>query len=79
MNHSTAPPNGWAVAWKPGADTTISSLWNGSSSTGTDGTGTVRNLDHNHVVPADGSVTFGFTATSTGNDLPTGSVGRVTT
>ncbi|MEW2511300.1 lytic polysaccharide monooxygenase [Streptomyces sp. NPDC046870] len=78
MNHGTTPLDGWAVAWQPGAGTRISSLWNGTLSTGTDGTVTVRNADHNRVVPADGSVTFGFTATSTGNNVPAGSIGCVT-
>jgi chitin-binding protein len=78
MNHGTAPINGWAVAWKPGEGTRISSVWNGSLSTATDGTVTVHNADHNRTVAADGSVTFGFTATSTGNNLPVGSIGCVT-
>ncbi|WP_211294718.1 cellulose binding domain-containing protein, partial [Streptomyces glaucescens] len=39
-----------------------------------DGTVTVRNADHNRTIPPDGTVTFGFTATSTGNNLPVGSV-----
>jgi chitin-binding protein len=52
-------------------------LWNGSLSTASDGTVTVKNVDHNRVIAADGSVTFGFTATSTGNNLPAGSIGCV--
>jgi chitin-binding protein len=78
MNHGTEPRNGWSVQWKPGSGTKISSVWNGTLSTGTDGTVTVRNADHNRVVAADGSTTFGFTATSTGNNLPAGSIGCVT-
>ncbi|MEU2224276.1 lytic polysaccharide monooxygenase [Streptomyces sp. NPDC018347] len=78
MNHGTAPLDGWAVSWKPGTGTKISSVWNGTQSTGTDGTVTVRNADHNRVVPADGSTSFGFTATSTGNDVPAGSIGCAT-
>ncbi|MCM1975310.1 MULTISPECIES: lytic polysaccharide monooxygenase [Streptomyces] len=77
MNHGTAPLNGWAVRWQPGTGTTISSVWNGRLSPGTDGTVTVRNADYNATVPADGSVTFGFTATSTGNDFPVGTIGCV--
>ncbi len=77
MNHGTAPLNGWAVQWRPGGGTTVGSVWNGSVTKGSDGTVTVRNVDHNRVVPPDGSVTFGFTATSTGNDFPTGSIGCV--
>ncbi len=78
MNHGTEPLDGWAVAWRPGAGTKIGSVWNGTPSTAADGTVTVRNVDHNRVVPADGSVTFGFTATSTGNNVPAGSIGCVT-
>ncbi|MGW2294631.1 lytic polysaccharide monooxygenase [Streptomyces violaceorubidus] len=78
MNHGTEPLNGWAVQWKPGSGTTLGGVWNGSVSRGSDGTVTVRNVDHNRVVPPDGSVTFGFTATSTGNDFPVGSIGCVT-
>jgi chitin-binding protein len=77
MNHGTEPLNGWAVQWKPGSGTTLGGVWNGSLTRGTDGTVKVRNVDHNRVVPPDGSVTFGFTATSTGNDFPTGTIGCV--
>jgi chitin-binding protein len=78
MNHSTSAQSGWSVSWKPGTGTKISSVWNGALSTASDGTVTVRNMDYNRVIPADGSVTFGFTATSTGNNLPVGSIGCVT-
>ncbi|MEU9559159.1 lytic polysaccharide monooxygenase [Streptomyces fumanus] len=74
MNHGTEPRNGWAVQWKPGSGTRINTVWNGTLSTGSDGTVTVRNADHNRVIAADGSTSFGFTATSTGNNLPVGSV-----
>ncbi|MFG3332823.1 lytic polysaccharide monooxygenase [Streptomyces tendae] len=77
MNHGTEPLNGWAVQWRPGGGTTLGGVWNGSLSSGSDGTVTVRNVDHNRVVPPDGSVTFGFTATSTGNDFPVDSIGCV--
>ncbi|GGQ51854.1 chitin-binding protein [Streptomyces ruber] len=77
MNHNTAPMNGWAVAWKPGSGTKLSAVWNGSLSTASDGTVTVRNVDHNRTIAPDGSATFGFTATSTGNDFPAGTVGCV--
>ncbi|AQS70900.1 lytic polysaccharide monooxygenase [Streptomyces pactum] len=77
MNHGTEPLNGWAVQWRPGSGTTLGGVWNGSLSSGTDGTVTVRNVDHNRVIPPDGSVSFGFTATSTGNDFPVGTIGCV--
>ena len=44
---------------------------------GSDGTVTVRNADHNRVIPSDGSVSFGFTATSSGNNFPVGTIGCV--
>ncbi|WP_411075949.1 lytic polysaccharide monooxygenase [Streptomyces sp. cmx-4-7] len=78
MNHLTTARDGWAVRWKPGAGTKVTSVWNGALTTGSDGTLTVANLDYNRIVPPDGSVTFGFTATSTGNDFPVGSIGCVT-
>ncbi|GGT09004.1 lytic polysaccharide monooxygenase [Streptomyces griseoviridis] len=78
MNHGTEPRNGWAVRWTPGVGTRISSVWNGVLSTGSDGAVTVRNADHNRVIAADASVSFGFTATSTGNDYPVGTIGCVT-
>ncbi|MGV9696588.1 lytic polysaccharide monooxygenase [Streptomyces sp. NPDC003470] len=77
MNHGTQPLNGWAVQWRPGAGTTLGGVWNGSLSNGDGGTVTVRNVDHNRVVPPDGSVSFGFTATSTGNNFPAGTIGCV--
>ncbi|MYS41447.1 chitin-binding protein, partial [Streptomyces sp. SID5998] len=77
MNHGTTPLSGWSVAWKPGAGTRIGTAWNGTLTTAADGTVTVTNADYNRVVPPDGSVTFGFTATSTGNDYPIGSIGCV--
>ncbi|MEU9203536.1 lytic polysaccharide monooxygenase [Streptomyces sp. NPDC048332] len=77
MNHGTTAMEGWAVQWTPGAGTTINSAWNGSLTTGSDGALTVRNVDYNRTVPPDGSVTFGFTATSTGNNFPVGSIGCV--
>ncbi|MEU9670958.1 lytic polysaccharide monooxygenase [Streptomyces bobili] len=77
MNHGTTARDGWAVKWTPGAGTRISSVWNGALTSGSDGTVTVGNLDYNRTVPPDGSVTFGFTATSTGNNFPVGSIGCV--
>ncbi|NML51796.1 chitin-binding protein [Streptomyces sp. R302] len=78
MNHATTARDGWAVRWTPGAGTRISNLWNGALTSGTDGTVTVGNVDYNRTVPPDGSVTFGFTATSAGNDHPVGSIICVT-
>lgn len=77
MNHGTTARDGWAVKWTPGAGAKVSSVWNGALTTGSDGTVTVRSLDYNRSIPPNGSVTFGFTATSTGNNLPVGSIGCV--
>ncbi|EGE39700.1 chitin-binding protein [Streptomyces sp. SID4928] len=77
MNHGTTAREGWAVRWKPGVGVTVSNTWNGALTTGPDGTVTVRNLAHNRTIAPEGSVTFGFTATSTGNDFPVGSIGCV--
>ncbi|MCK1823667.1 lytic polysaccharide monooxygenase [Streptomyces sp. XM83C] len=78
MNHNSSALNGWAVSWKPGSGTTINTVWGGTVSTASDGTVTVRAADYNRTIPADGSVTFGFTANSTGNNGPVGSISCVT-
>jgi chitin-binding protein len=74
MNHGTSPLSGWHVGWTPGSGTTIGSVWNGVLSKGTNGSVTVTNADYNRTVPADGSTTFGLVATSSGNNLPSGSL-----
>jgi Cellulose binding domain len=75
MNHTTLPMEGWTVTWKPGLDTVITAVDGGTLTAGDDGTVTVRNAASNATVPPDGEVTFDFTATSTGNDYPIGSMG----
>lgn len=77
MNHGTTPLNGWAVAWQPGAGTRLSSVWNGVLSSSAGGRIKVANADDNRVIPRGSSVTFGFTATSTGDNVPAGSIGCV--
>ncbi|TGZ16398.1 chitin-binding protein [Streptomyces sp. S816] len=79
MNHGTAPINGWHVGWTPGSGTTIGSVWSGTLSTASGGGVTVANAAYNGTIPADGSTTFGFTATSSsGNNLPSGSLNCTT-
>ncbi len=73
MNHGTAATKGWKVNWTPGSGTSITSLWNGSQTT-SGGAVTVSNTAHNGSIPVNGSTTFGFTANSTGNDLPSGTI-----
>ncbi|BAJ31704.1 MULTISPECIES: lytic polysaccharide monooxygenase [Kitasatospora] len=73
MNHDATPITGWTLTWRTGPGTTITNLWNGTLTTaGSDVT--VRNAAWNGTVGANSGTTFGFTANSTGNDLPTGSL-----
>ncbi|MFI6349011.1 lytic polysaccharide monooxygenase [Streptomyces sp. NPDC050560] len=74
MNHGTSPLSGWTVSWKPGDGVSINSAWNGTLSTASDGTVSVTNAASNGTVEADSEVTFGFTATSSGNNFPIGSM-----
>lgn len=77
MNHGTSPINGWHVGWTLGSGTTIGSLWGGVAS-GSSGAVSVKNADYNGTIAANGSTTFGFTATSSGNNLPSGSISCTT-
>jgi predicted carbohydrate-binding protein with CBM5 and CBM33 domain len=74
MNHGTSPSSHWKVTWKPGDGTTINSLWNGVVSNSS-GNVNVANAAYNGTIAPDGNTTFGFTAnTSTGINLPNGSI-----
>ncbi|MFJ1791093.1 lytic polysaccharide monooxygenase auxiliary activity family 9 protein [Kitasatospora griseola] len=73
MNHNPVPIGSWQVTWQTGAGTTITNLWNGTL-TGAGSNVTVGNAAYNGSVAANSSTTFGFTANSTGNDLPTGAL-----
>jgi chitin-binding protein len=73
MNHGTAPMKGWKVSWTPGSGTNINSLWNGTHTT-SGGNVTVTNTSSNGSIAVNGSTTFGFTANSTGNNLPSGTI-----
>jgi len=73
MNHNATPINSWTLKWQTGSGTTITSLWNGALTTsGSDVT--VRNAAYNGTIGANSSTTLGFTANSTGNNFPTGSL-----
>ncbi|KDN82371.1 lytic polysaccharide monooxygenase [Kitasatospora cheerisanensis] len=73
MNHNSTPINSWTLKWQTGSGTTITSLWNGALTTS--GTNvTVQNAAYNGTIAANSSTTFGFTANSTGNNFPTGSI-----
>ncbi|WP_055589646.1 lytic polysaccharide monooxygenase [Streptacidiphilus griseoplanus] len=73
MNHGTAPISKWTVSWTTASGTQITSLWNGTL-TGSSGAVTVTNAAYNGTIAANSSTTFGFTANSTGNNLPNGSI-----
>ncbi|MFB7322681.1 MULTISPECIES: cellulose binding domain-containing protein [unclassified Streptomyces] len=66
-NNGTSTLNGWTVAMTLGSGQSISSLWDGVN-TGTSGSVTVRNSPYNGTLAANGTATFGFTAT--GNSTP---------
>lgn len=65
----STPINGWTVAWVFPDGQVISQVWNGSH-TQTGPTVTVSNAAYNGALPARGSTSFGFIATSTGTNNP---------
>ncbi|MGW4804791.1 lytic polysaccharide monooxygenase [Kitasatospora sp. NPDC004272] len=73
MNHNATPISSWTLSWQTGAGTTITSLWNGVLTT-SGSTVTVRNAAYNGTIGANSSTILGFTANSTGNNFPTGSI-----
>ncbi|MEU7381887.1 MULTISPECIES: cellulose binding domain-containing protein [unclassified Streptomyces] len=66
-NNGTSTLNGWTVGLNLASGQSISSLWDGVN-TGTSGSVTVRNSPYNGTLAANGTATFGFTAT--GNSTP---------
>ncbi|GAB4215051.1 MAG: hypothetical protein OHK0012_14330 [Synechococcales cyanobacterium] len=70
-NTSPDPIPAWTLNWTfPQDPTQITNLWNGTVSQ-TSTQVTVSNLSHNSVIPAGGSVNFGFQASYPGGDLTT--------
>ncbi|HYH03490.1 MAG TPA: glycoside hydrolase family 9 protein, partial [Bacillota bacterium] len=70
-NNSTTPVNGWQLAWTFANDQKITNLWN-ASYTQSGNAVTVKNEPYNGIIPANGSVNFGFLiAYSSGNSIPT--------
>ncbi|WP_230396443.1 cellulose-binding domain-containing protein [Streptomyces blattellae] len=57
--------NGWTVRWELAGGQTLTQIWGGVS-TVSGSTVTVRNASYNGAIPAGGTTTFGFLATSTG-------------
>ena len=77
MNHNSSPISSWTLKWQTGTGTTITSLWNGTLTTSGSNM-TVKNAAYNGTIAANSSTTFGFTANSTGNNFPTGSISCAT-
>ncbi|MFE4599700.1 lytic polysaccharide monooxygenase [Kitasatospora indigofera] len=73
MNHNSSPISSWTLKWQTGTGTTITNLWNGTLATSGSNV-TVKNAAYNGTISANSSTTFGFTANSTGNNFPTGSI-----
>lgn len=69
-NNSNAPVNGWQLDWTFANDQKITSMWN-ASFTQSGKTVTVKNEAFNSIIPAYGSVNFGFLISySSGNAIP---------
>ncbi|MFE7211509.1 cellulose binding domain-containing protein [Streptomyces sp. NPDC001698] len=68
-NNGTSTLNGWTVGMTLGSGQSISSLWDGVN-TGTSGSVTVRNSPYNGTLAANGTATFGFTATGNATPAP---------
>lgn len=68
-NNGTSTLNGWTVGMSLASGQSISSLWDGVN-TGTSGSVTVRNSSYNGTLVANGTATFGFTATGNSSPAP---------
>ncbi|MGC4756644.1 extracellular catalytic domain type 1 short-chain-length polyhydroxyalkanoate depolymerase [Micromonospora trifolii] len=66
-NTGTSAVNGWSVVFTLPGGQTITSGWNATYSPSS-GQVTARNVGYNGGIPANGSVSFGFQATHTGNN-----------
>ena len=65
-NTGSTALNGWTLGFTLPAGQTITSSWN-AALTGSSGAVTARNISWNGAVPPNGSTSFGFQATHTGN------------
>ncbi len=71
-NNGSAAIDGWTVAWNFTGNQQITNIWNGTY-TQNGRAVTVRNLSYNNMIPAKGSVSFGFNLSYSGtNTKPTG-------
>ncbi|MCG5435941.1 extracellular catalytic domain type 1 short-chain-length polyhydroxyalkanoate depolymerase [Micromonospora foliorum] len=66
-NTGTSAVNGWSLVFTLPGGQTITSGWNATYSPNS-GQVTARNVAYNGGIPANGSVSFGFQATHTGNN-----------
>ncbi|MEV4721402.1 PHB depolymerase family esterase [Micromonospora noduli] len=66
-NTGTSAVNGWSLVFALPGGQTITSGWNATYSPSS-GQVTARNVAYNGGIPANGSVSFGFQATHTGNN-----------
>jgi len=70
-NNGSTSINNWSVSWTFPGNQKITNLWNGNF-TQTDKQVTVKNTDWNSVIPAGGSISFGFSISYSGtNSIPT--------
>ncbi len=71
-NNGSAAIDGWTLAWNFTGNQQITNMWNGTyTQSGT--AVTVKNLSYNNMIPAKGSVSFGFNLSYSGtNTKPTG-------
>ena len=70
-NTSTTPINGWSLTFTLPAGQAITSGWSATYSP-TSGQVTAKNVSYNAAIPANGSTSFGFQATHTGNSAAPG-------
>jgi acetylxylan esterase len=65
-NTSNAAVNGWALGFTLPGGQTVSSAWNAAITPSSNAV-TARNVGYNATIPPNGSTSFGFQATHTGN------------
>ena len=68
-NSGTTPISGWTLTWTFPGDQKISSMWTASYTQSGESV-TAVNEPYNASIPANGSVTIGFTGTFTSSDAP---------
>jgi endoglucanase len=67
-NNSATAIDGWTLAWSFPGNQTITNAWNGAyTQSGT--AVTVENMSYNSIIPAGGSVSFGFNLSYSGTNV----------